>query len=103
MQFDIVICSGILHHLNDDECMELFELAHSSLKPQGRMITFDGCYIEEQSKLAKFFISLERGKYVRHPEHYIDLAKRKFSHVQVHIRNDLNRIPFTHIIMECMK
>jgi len=34
--FDIVLATGILHHLDDDTCNTLFRLAYKSLRPRGR-------------------------------------------------------------------
>lgn len=102
-EFDIVLSSGVLHHINDRECIELYDLAHKSLKQHGRLITLDGCYVEDQSILAKYIVSKDRGQYVRTAEQYLALAKIKFFDVKVHIRHDLIRIPYSHIIMECTK
>jgi ubiquinone/menaquinone biosynthesis C-methylase UbiE len=100
---DIVLASGVLHHLNDQECEDLFTLAYNSLKKGGRLITLDGCYVEGQSRLARYIISKDRGQYVRQPQQYRELAVRIFSDVNTDISNDLIRIPYTHIIMECRK
>ena len=101
--FDIAIAHGVLHHLNDDESLALFKIAHSSLKPGGRLITFDGCFTKNQSFLAKFFVSQDRGQYVRTQKEYERLASVHFSNIKVAIRTDLIRIPYTHIVMECNK
>lgn len=96
--FDIVLAKGILHHLNDEEAIALFEVAKSVLKPGGRLITFDGCYREGQSRIARFILSQDRGRFVRTKEEHERLAKRVFSQVQLDIYDDLARIPYTHII-----
>ena len=100
--FDTVLAKGVLHHLNDDEAIQLFELAHSVLKPTGRLITFDGCYVKGQSWLTRLILSKDRGKYVRAKAAYIDLASTLFKNTHVSIHHDLIRIPYTHIIMECI-
>lgn len=101
--FDIILAMGIAHHLNDDEAKQLFELAYNLLKPNGRLITYDGCFIENQSIPEIFFLSLDRGKYVRTREEYNDLARSSFSDITTFIRHDLLNIPYTIIIMECKK
>lgn len=100
---DIVLAIGVLHHLNDDECEDLFTLAYSSLKEGGRLITLDPCYVKGQPKLTRYIISNDRGQFVRQQKQYLELAERVFSDVTVNICNDLLRIPYTHIIMECRK
>jgi SAM-dependent methyltransferase len=63
--FDTVLAKGVLHHLNDNEAVQLFELAGFALKPAGRLITFDGCYVKGQSWLTRLILSRDRGPYVR--------------------------------------
>ncbi|MEW6521164.1 MAG: class I SAM-dependent methyltransferase [Thermodesulfobacteriota bacterium] len=100
--FDIVIAHGILHHLDDDEAKTLFRIAHKALKPGGRLITFDGCFSDDQSRLSRFFVSRDRGCHVRRRQAYEALALTAFAGVKVTIRHDLLRIPYTHIILECL-
>ena len=101
--FDIVLAIGILHHLDDQAASQLFELANIALKPRGRLITFDGVYIPNQSPVARWIISKDRGQNVRTEQEYVRLAKGTFSDLTAHIRCDLLNIPYTHIILECRK
>ena len=43
--FDVVIASGIVHHLEDDEALQLFRLSLAALKPGGRLITHGLPYV----------------------------------------------------------
>ena len=54
--FDLVLAVGVLHHLDDSESLSLLKLAYRALKEGGRLITYDGCYVEGQSKIAQFII-----------------------------------------------
>jgi 2-polyprenyl-3-methyl-5-hydroxy-6-metoxy-1,4-benzoquinol methylase len=101
--FDIVLALGILHHLSDLESLQLFNTAMHSLKPGGKLITFDGAYVPNQSPLARWIISKDRGQNVRTKEAYLDLASQVFSKITTSIRHDLLRIPYTHIILTCTK
>lgn len=100
-QFDLVLATGVLHHLDDQRAARLFELARVALRPGGKLITYDGCYVPEQSRLARWVLSKDRGKFVRTRDEYIQLASAHFSNVQPHVRHDLLRIPYTHLIMFC--
>ena len=100
--FDTVLAKGVLHHLNDDEAIQLFELAMFALRPAGRLITFDGCYVKGQSRLTRFILSRDRGNFVRTQDEYLDLASILFNNINVSIHHGLIRIPYTHIIMECI-
>lgn len=101
--FDIVLAIGILHHLDDTEAIRLFDIARHALKKGGRLVTFDGCYVDEQSRAAKYLLSRDRGRFVRDEKGYAGLAKTRFDEVRVSIRHDLLHIPYTHIILECVK
>ena len=101
--FDLVLAIGILHHLDDAKGEKFFNLAWSALKEGGRLICFDGCYEENQSWLKRKLLLMDRGKYVRTKEGYLNLARRKFTFIKTYIRQDLLRMPYTHIIMECRK
>lgn len=101
--FDLVIASGILHHLNDAEALQLFELSYTVLKPNGRLITFDGCYTSEQSIITRYLLNRDRGRFVRDLEGYERLARQYFANIDHTIHNDLLRIPYTHLILECTK
>jgi SAM-dependent methyltransferase len=102
-RFDIVLALGILHHLDNTEAMSLFNLSKRILRPGGRLITFDGCYVPDQSIIARWFLSKDRGVYVRTKEEYLNLSHTSFHHVTFSIHHDLLRIPYTILIMECTK
>lgn len=101
--FDIVLALGLVHHLNDLEAQDLFRAGQAALKPAGRMITNDGCYAPGQSFTERYLLSRDRGRFVRTREQYLELAGGRFSRVTAHLREDLLRIPYTHLIMECVR
>jgi hypothetical protein len=74
-----------------------------ALRPGGRMITNDGCYVPGQSQTKRFLLSRDRGRYVRTEDQYLELAREYFDEVKPHIREDVLRIPYTHLILECMR
>lgn len=99
--FDVVLANGVVHHLTDEEAIDLFEVAKTALADSGRLITLDGCVVRGQSRIARYLLAHDRGRFVRTEEAYVTLARRVFAHVKSDIRHDLMRIPYTHIIMEC--
>ena len=100
-KFDVVTAIGLLHHLDDEEALQLFRLAHTALKEGGRFVTFDGCFTKSQSRLARQFLHWDRGKHVRTCNQYVHLVEKVFGSVSVEIRHDLINIPYTHLIMQC--
>jgi SAM-dependent methyltransferase len=101
--FDIVLAFGILHHLDDAEAIQLFRIACDALKPGGRLVTNDGVWTNDQSGIAKYLLARDRGQFVRTAEQYVTLASQVFSTVKHTIRHDLLWIPYTHILLECVR
>ena len=101
VKVDLVLAIGILHHLDDAEAAVLLSFAKSALVPGGRLVTIDGCYVENQSRLARFILSRDRGQNIRWRHEYEGLARTVFDEIDSSVRHDLNNIPFTHLIMEC--
>ena len=99
--FDLVLATGVVHHLENSEAAGLFELARKALRPGGRMVTFDGCYVPGQSRMARWVLAQDRGKFVREQREYERLASGFFTRIESALRHDLLRIPYTHLIMRC--
>jgi len=99
--YDLVLANGLLHHLDDHQAGLFLRVARRCLKPSGRLVTLDGCYTDGQSRGARFFLDRDRGSYVRSLEAWLDLVRPVFPTVEPHVRHDLLRIPYTHVIMEC--
>jgi len=96
-----VLATAVLHHLDDNHAVSLFELARRALKPGGRLVTYDGCFEAGQPKLARFVVSRDRGQYVRESAEFAKLAAQVFPQVRSFVRHDLLRIPYTHVILQC--
>jgi SAM-dependent methyltransferase len=99
--FDLVLAIGVIHHLDDAQAAKLFDLARLALRPTGRLVTYDGCYVPDQSKIARWFLSHDRGNFIRARAEYLRLASARFPKVESHLRHDLLRVPYTHLIMRC--
>ena len=96
---DVVMMNGVLHHLADDEVHETLRVIKGGLRAGGRLFTLDGCFSDEQSRIARFLLKSDRGRHVRTREHYESLLSRHFHTVEVHIENAMARVPYTFIIM----
>lgn len=100
-KIDVAYASGVLHHLDNSESQRLFALLARVLQPDGRFVSVDPCFIEDQNVISKFFIERDRGQNVRNIEQLNALAIPCFEHVEVRHRNDFLRIPYDHAVMEC--
>jgi len=101
-KFDVVLMSGVLHHMDDEVAFQVIKLAHMALKPEGRLVTVDPSFSKGQSLISRVLVSNDRGQNVRNDEEYLHLASKVFAKVNGHVRHKL-WIPYTHYFMECMK
>jgi SAM-dependent methyltransferase len=99
--FDLVLSIGVLHHMEDNEVLNLIKLAKQALHKKGRFFVVEPCYVKDQSYLAKFIISKDRGQNVRDEKGYLSLVQPFFNKINVTITHNLLRIPFTMMIMDC--
>jgi SAM-dependent methyltransferase len=101
--FDVVLALGIVHHLEDAEARQLFQIAHDALIPGGKLITLDGAWADGQSATARWLLARDRGEHVRSEREYVGIASQVFSNIRPSVRHDLLRIPYTHLILECIR
>lgn len=101
--FDAVLALGIVHHLDDQEARQLFQIAFDALKSGGKLITVDGVWTDDQSSAARWLLAKDRGEHVRNKGQYLHLVSGVFANVKASIRHDLIRIPYSHLILECVR
>jgi SAM-dependent methyltransferase len=101
--FDIVLGLGVLHHLDDNEALALFQTAHDAMKPGARLVTLDGVWTDDQSQVVKYLLSRDRGRFVRSEAGYRELASQVFSNIESSVRHDLLLIPYTMLILTCIR
>ena len=97
--FDVVTLMGVLHHLDDATVLATLRLARGALKPDGRLVALEGCYVPGQSPIAKWMLDNDRGEYVRDEAGYRNLAEQVFEDVSIDIRHDLFFIPYTKAVI----
>jgi SAM-dependent methyltransferase len=99
--FDLVISLGVLHHLDDNHCLQLFALTRAALNTSGRLCTVDPCLVERQNRLSRKLMQMDRGQNIRTPEQYGNVAKKIFNEVEVQHRKDLLRFPYDLAVLLC--
>ena len=95
---DIVMMNGVLHHIADEELRGTLANIRDALKSGGVLFTLDGCYREGQSRLAKWLLDNDRGKFVRDQNGYDLVLRSVFENVDLVIRDDYARVPYTFVI-----
>ena len=101
-EFDIVLAFGLLHHLDDRDVLSLLVASRRLLRSGGRLVTIDGVIAEGQHPFARWMIRRDRGQNVRTESALQSLATQQFTSVKTVLRRDLLRIPYTHVVMECV-
>jgi ubiquinone/menaquinone biosynthesis C-methylase UbiE len=101
--FDLVIVSGLLHHLTDSECLVLFASLRRLLKPGGRIVTIDNVWLPQQRFVARTLIGMDSGLNVRTPDGYLRLLDNSAFEVESRIYHDLSRVPYDHFCMTARK
>ena len=97
---DVAYAIGLLHHLDDDQVVDLLRSLAEIIKPGGRVITVDPTLFDGQNRVAAFVAKRDRGRNVRSPSEYAVLARSVFPYAKHEVRNDLLRIPYSHCIVE---
>jgi len=100
---DIVMALGLLHHLDDREAGDCIQFAHDALKPKGRFVCHEACWIPNQGSVSKYIMGSDRGRNIRTEQQYRDLAGKVFSKIEAHVDTKPMRIPYVTIVLECEK
>jgi ubiquinone/menaquinone biosynthesis C-methylase UbiE len=99
---DLVLCNGLLHHLSDCEALEVLELSKRIMKSDGRLVCLEATYLARQTRLSRWILNRDRGKHIRSEQEWKDLIGQAFESYSTHILTGLIRIPYTHIVIECL-
>ena len=103
-KYDVVLAIGLIHHLDNETSRNLIINASNVLKEGGKLITFDNVLFQGQNWLARLIIKQDRGNFLRNFREYSSLfPQNSFSEIQFDLREDLLRIPYSHIISICTK
>jgi len=93
--FEVVLLSGVLHHLDDDKASQLLSDCLDVLSDNGYILTIDPVRIPGKSRLERFLINMDRGEYIRSEKGYYDLVPSKFGSFESHVYPDLGWLPQT--------
>ncbi len=95
---DLVMMNGVLHHIPDEALVPLLGAIHSALRPGGTLFSLDGCYVPGQSRFNKWMLDNDRGRFVRTEDGYRHILETTFDRVELHIRENYSRVPYTFAI-----
>jgi hypothetical protein len=69
---------GVFHHLDDMEAEQTLAFAKLNLKPGGRFVAIEPCFLAHQSGLSRWIMSRDRGRNIRNGVRVADLLGRQF-------------------------
>jgi SAM-dependent methyltransferase len=98
-RFDAVLLFGVLHHLDDDQCATLLDLAARGLADGGRVVSVDPCLHPGQGRISRWMSENDRGEHVRTPDGFDALARASFGEVDTEILDTVSRVPSSHYMM----
>ena len=101
-KIDYVILFGIVHHLNDEEVKNLFELCKKVMKKNAVLLTEDPILIKNQNPIARFFIKNDRGMNIREKSNYLKLFNAYFKNIRTKITHQFF-VPYTWFSTICKK
>lgn len=96
--YDVVLATGLLHHLDDDSAAKLVTLIRKALRPGGRFVSSDPCLTDPQNPIARFLVRSDRGEHVRTEAGYASLFEGSGLVVETTVCTDLLSIPYTHVL-----
>jgi hypothetical protein len=99
-RFDIVLAIWVIHHLDDGAASRRMSFAASKLAPTGRLITYDGVFVQGQPRIARWLIEHDRGAHIRTADEYRALASPHFDELETAVASDFLHVPYTHLVIE---
>jgi SAM-dependent methyltransferase len=100
-RFHAILALGLIHHLDDDEVTTLFQSAKDVMNEDGVLVTSDPLLTPDQSFIARYLVSRDRGKNVRTEREYLQLAKANFAMVEAIVDKNPLRIPYSGMSLLC--
>jgi len=99
--FDVVVAFGFLHHVSDATAREVMPRIKAALKPEGRFVALDPCFVRNQNVVARYLHRMDRGNHVRDVAGYLRLVSPIFGEVVHQVDHELHVIPSTTLLMQC--
>lgn len=99
--FDVAMAFGVLHHVTDDEAIDIARFARRHLRPGGLFLTMDPVLIPRQNPIARVLAKADRGKHVREMQGYLRAVATAFGadSVESQVMSGLLRVPYNHAIL----
>jgi SAM-dependent methyltransferase len=99
----LVLCNGLLHHLDNGDAIDVLEFSNEILADDGRLVCCEPVFLAHQSRLSRWLLRRDRGKNIRTEQEWKSLFGQVFHSFETAIATNLLRIPYIHLIAVCRK
>jgi SAM-dependent methyltransferase len=103
MGADLVLCNGLLHHLEDGEAVRVLELSTAILAPTGKLVCLEPVFLVHQGRISRWIMSRDRGRNIRNEQEWKYLLGQVFDHFSTAVATSLIKVPYVYIVMECYR
>ncbi len=100
---DLVICSGVLHHVSLDEINKILSSAKYLLRDGGRFAALEPTFLEKQDIASRLVVKQDRGKSVFMDYEWTSIMRQHFDNYETKVLNNFLRIPYTHVLLTGIK
>jgi SAM-dependent methyltransferase len=96
---DLVICSGVLHHVSRDEIDTILSSSRKLLREGGRFAALEPTFLEKQDWASRAVLRQDRGKSIFMDHEWASIMKTHYPNHETWVLTNLLRIPYTHILL----
>lgn len=98
--FDLIIIAGVLHHVDDQEAMEIMTFAHAHKSNKGLILSLDPVFFSGQNVFARWMALADRGQNVRTAKSLEGLWRGALasSDIQISIKSGYLRVPHDYVL-----
>ena len=82
--FDFVLLSAVVHHLSNSEVSNLLDLINLKLNKDAKLLIMDPFISSEKYSLRNFFGKIDRGRFVRSFDEYIEIFSSKVKIIDIY-------------------
>jgi len=96
---DLVLCWGVLHHVDPTASHEILAGARRLLRTGGRFTAVEPAFLARQDRISRWILRQDRGTGILADIEWLRLVQEHFHDVEMQVTNRLLRIPYTHALL----
>jgi len=102
-KIDVVVCSGVLHHLTSEQVGQILNGANLLLKPGGRFAALEPAFLVRQDRFSRWILEQDRGTNILYDYEWRKEMEAVFDSVDIRVANNLIRIPYMYALITAWK